>query len=420
MRRLVDARPVGADGVRRVVVGHDEDDVGDGRPVVSQPPYARAPARATRRRRTRAASSCALFYRSQMQESFETVIVNGTVVAGSVVAPATVAVRDGRIAALLDPAARPAAARGDRRDRPARAARPDRYARAHASPGRGGARGFSVGHGRGGGWRHHDAVRDADLEGAGQQRRHRPRACRGDDAAGAHRFRALRRRRPRESRPHRGARPTPASSRSRRSCSHRRPRDSTSSSACGAPTIARFATSCAPSPRPAAATAFTASTRRCIQALQAELEAAGRTHRPRPRREPSRHCRGAGGGAWCWRSPPRPTRSVGVVHGVERRDRQAGRGRARPRRRRHHRNVPAVSLFHRRSAGPARAICEMQSAAAVAATRSIGLWEALHAGQIDYIGTDHSPFLGEEKAAACRQYLSGAARTLRTRGAWRR
>jgi allantoinase len=28
------------------------------------------------------------------------------------------------------------------------------------------------------------------------------------------------------------------------------------------------------------------------------------------------------------------------------------------------------------------------------------LWEALHAGQIDYIGTDHSPFLGEEKAAA--------------------
>ena len=45
-----------------------------------------------------------------MQQSFETVIVNGTVVAGSVVAPATVAVRDGRIAALLDAAARPSAA----------------------------------------------------------------------------------------------------------------------------------------------------------------------------------------------------------------------------------------------------------------------------------------------------------------------
>ena len=44
-----------------------------------------------------------------MQESFDTVIVNGTVVAGSGVAPATVAVRDGRIAALFDPAARPPA-----------------------------------------------------------------------------------------------------------------------------------------------------------------------------------------------------------------------------------------------------------------------------------------------------------------------
>ena len=44
-----------------------------------------------------------------MRESFETLVVNGTVVAGAI-APATVAVRDGRIAALLDPAARPAAA----------------------------------------------------------------------------------------------------------------------------------------------------------------------------------------------------------------------------------------------------------------------------------------------------------------------
>ena len=45
-----------------------------------------------------------------MPESFETVIVNGSIVAGGAVAPATVAVRDGRIAALLDPAARPSSA----------------------------------------------------------------------------------------------------------------------------------------------------------------------------------------------------------------------------------------------------------------------------------------------------------------------
>ena len=42
-----------------------------------------------------------------MPESFETVVVHGTVVAGTVVAPATVAIRDGRIAALLDAAERP-------------------------------------------------------------------------------------------------------------------------------------------------------------------------------------------------------------------------------------------------------------------------------------------------------------------------
>ena len=37
-----------------------------------------------------------------MPESFDTAIVNGTVVAGTLVAPATVAIRDGRIAAMLD------------------------------------------------------------------------------------------------------------------------------------------------------------------------------------------------------------------------------------------------------------------------------------------------------------------------------
>ena len=37
VRRLVDARPVGADGVRRVVVGHDEDDVGPGRWPLHRP-----------------------------------------------------------------------------------------------------------------------------------------------------------------------------------------------------------------------------------------------------------------------------------------------------------------------------------------------------------------------------------------------
>jgi dihydropyrimidinase/allantoinase len=42
-----------------------------------------------------------------MPDSFETVIVNGTVVAGGAVAPATVAIRDGRIAALLGAAERP-------------------------------------------------------------------------------------------------------------------------------------------------------------------------------------------------------------------------------------------------------------------------------------------------------------------------
>src|SRR5262245_15726486 len=45
-----------------------------------------------------------------MPESFETIVVNGTVVADTVVAPAVVAIRDGRIAALLDPAERPSAA----------------------------------------------------------------------------------------------------------------------------------------------------------------------------------------------------------------------------------------------------------------------------------------------------------------------
>jgi allantoinase len=44
-----------------------------------------------------------------MQELFDTLIVNATVVADGVVGPAAVAIRDGRIVTLLDPAARPAA-----------------------------------------------------------------------------------------------------------------------------------------------------------------------------------------------------------------------------------------------------------------------------------------------------------------------
>ena len=43
-----------------------------------------------------------------MPDSFDLLVVNATVVAGGGVAPATIAIRDGRIAALLDPAARPA------------------------------------------------------------------------------------------------------------------------------------------------------------------------------------------------------------------------------------------------------------------------------------------------------------------------
>jgi allantoinase len=44
-----------------------------------------------------------------MHESLDTLVINGTIVAGDVVAPATVGIRDGRVTALLDPAARPAA-----------------------------------------------------------------------------------------------------------------------------------------------------------------------------------------------------------------------------------------------------------------------------------------------------------------------
>lgn len=44
-----------------------------------------------------------------MAEFFDTVIVNGTVVAGGRVAPATVGIRDGRVAAVLESAARPPA-----------------------------------------------------------------------------------------------------------------------------------------------------------------------------------------------------------------------------------------------------------------------------------------------------------------------
>ena len=133
-----------------------------------------------------------------MPDHFDLLITGAQVVTGATITPATH--RGNRWQDRRSPGFGRAATgrRGDRRQRPARAARAHRYARAHAPPRHRRARRLPVGHRRGRRRRHHHVVRDAHCQGAGQQRRRRGAPRGGHDAPGAHRLCALRRRGSRE------------------------------------------------------------------------------------------------------------------------------------------------------------------------------------------------------------------------------
>ena len=174
---------------------------------------------------------------------------------------------------------------------------------------------------------------------------------------------------------------------------------STSSSDCGVPTTRGCATSCARWRRRDAAIAFTASTRRSSKRSRpGSKRTAARVAGPTPRagRRSSRNWRWR----WCWRWPPTPARRSGSC---------TRRARARPNwsltrapaaSTRRIETCPPYLWFTGRRARPSRPRSPSATRRCASADEVARLWRALDAGRIDYLGTDHSPFLAEDKAAS--------------------
>ena len=308
----------------------------------------------------------------------------------------SIAVRDGKIAAILWHGRHRWRPSDVRRQGPARPARRHRPPRAHAAPRRRRARGLRLGHlGRGGRWHHHP-VRDADLEGARPTRR---RIC--------------------ETRVSRWRRRRTSTTRSTAAPAATTSTPIVEQAEAGA--IA-FKTFLQPPPagredefrglwcrhdevRSVMDAVRLTGLRHCFhceepgmyEPLRARLESLGQTRGRAHADSRPAACEEASVGDRARSRRPRTAAAHRHRPLFERAIGQPGLRCPPARPQRDRRDLHAVPVLHHRGAGQARPVREVQPAAAGRPRRATSCGRRSGSGLIEYLGTDHSPFMGEDK-----------------------